>query len=46
MIKSYIDEEKLTWYENLHNKYAYAYNASEHEATKFTLFELMFWRQP
>ncbi|CAF0900533.1 unnamed protein product [Brachionus calyciflorus] len=45
MIKSYIDEEQLTWDENL-PKYAYAYNSSEHEATKFTPFELMFGRKP
>ena len=45
MIKSYIDEEQLTWDENL-SKYAYAYNTSEHEATKFTPFELMFGRKP
>ncbi|CAF1095885.1 unnamed protein product [Brachionus calyciflorus] len=45
MIKSYIDEDQLTWDENL-SKYSFAYNTSEHEATKFTPFELMFGRKP
>ncbi|CAF1005499.1 unnamed protein product [Brachionus calyciflorus] len=45
MIKSYKDDEQLTWDENL-PKYAYAYNSSVHETTKHTPFKLMFGRKP
>ena len=45
MIKSYIDEDQLTWDKNL-SKYAYAYNTSEKDATKHRPFELMFGRKP
>ena len=45
MLVKFIAEKKETW-EDYIDTCIYAYNTAKHESTKFTPFELMFFRKP
>ena len=45
MLSKYVSSEKTTWNHYV-SSCAFAYNTSKHDSTKYTPFQLMFWRQP